>query len=143
MPQISAITLNDAQVSPVAHVFAPAQTSADMALLEDRSLGYYAGFGKLKFKLSRPKPARKGVPRSTNIRLVIGVETPKLENTTNSTITGIAPAPTVSHRPTVEMAFVFPERCSLADRKDLLKYMLQLASNSFVTAAVENLELPW
>jgi hypothetical protein len=49
----------------------------------------------------------------------------------------------VSYRPQCELVFTFPDRCSLQDRKDLQKYVLQLLSNSFVTNAVESYELPY
>lgn len=141
MAAIANIVLNDAQATPVAHTFAPAKTQADMAVLEDRSAGVYIGFNKLTFMLSRPQGASKTSNR--NLRLVIRVETPKMEVVSNNTISGISPAPTVSYRPVAELSITFPDRCSLQDRKDLQKYVLQLLSNSFVTNAVENYELPY
>lgn len=141
MSAIGNIVLNDAQATPVAHTFAPAKTQADMALLEDRSAGLYIGFNKLMFSLSRPQGASKSSNR--NLRLQIRVETPKMEVVSNNTVSGIAPAPTVSYRPVAVLEMTFPDRCSLQDRKDLQKYVLQLLSNSFVTDAVEKYELPY
>lgn len=141
MSAIANIVLNDAQATPVAHTFAPAKTVADYALLEDRVAGLYIGFNKLVFDLRRPKGNAQVANR--NIDLVIRVETPKLEVVSNNTVSGIAPAPTVSYRPVAELKFTFPDRCSLQDRKDLQKYVLQLMSNSFVTDAVEKFELPY
>lgn len=141
MASIANISLNDAQATPVAHVFAPAKTNSDYALLEDRSAGLYIGFNKLVFDLKRPKGASNQANR--NLQLDIRIETPKLEVTSNNTVSGIAPAPTVSYRPVATLSFVFPDRCSLLDRKDLQKYVLQLLSNSYVTDAVEKYELPY
>jgi hypothetical protein len=141
LASIANISLNDAQATPVAHVFAPAKTNSDYALLEDRSAGLYIGFNKLVFSLTRPKGASNQSNR--NLTLDIRVETPKLEVTSNNTVSGIAPAPTVSYRPVATLSMVFPDRCSLQDRKDLQKYVLQLLSNSFVTDAVEKYELPY
>jgi hypothetical protein len=138
---IANIVLNDAQGTPVAHTFAPAKTQSDFALLEDRSAGLYIGFNKLTFNLSRPKGATNTSNR--NLRLEIKLETPKMETVSNNTVSGIAPAPTVSYRPVAELNMTFPDRCSLQDRKDLQKYVLQLLSNSFVTDAVEKYELPY
>jgi hypothetical protein len=138
---IANIVLADAQGTPVNHTFAPAKTMADNAVLEDRSAGLYIGFNKLVFNLQRPKGA--GTVSNRNLRLSIRVETPKLEVTSNNTVSGIAPAPTVSYRPVATLDMVFPDRCSLQDRKDLQKYVLQLLSNSFVTDAVEKYELPY
>lgn len=141
MPAIGNIVLNDAQGTPVAHTFAPAKTVADAAVLEDRSAGLYIGFNKLTFSLQRPQGAAKTSNRS--LKLAVRIETPKMEVTSNNTISGIAPAPTVSYRPQAELLFTFPDRCSLQDRKDLQKYVLQLLSNSYVTSAVESFELPY
>ena len=141
MSAIANIVINDAQATPVAHTFAPAKTSADYALLEDRAAGIYIGYNKLVFELKRPAGNSKVADR--NIKLNVRVETPKLENVTNSSISGIAPAPTISYRPTMEVGFTFPERCSLQDRKDLRAFLLALAANSFFIDAVEKFELPY
>lgn len=141
MAAIANIVLPDAQGTPVNHTFAPAKTSADYALLEDRSAGLYIGFNKLVFSLTRPKGQSNSSNR--NLHLEIRVETPKLETVSNNTISGIAPAPTVSYRPMATLSMVFPDRCALQDRKDLQKYVLGLLSNAFVTSAVENYELPY
>lgn len=140
MAQIANIVLNDAQATPVAHTFGPARTPVDGALWEDRSSSQYIGYNKVTMELKRPTGSSSG-SANRNIKAVIRVETPKLENVTNSTVSGIAPAPTVSYRPMAELTFTFPERCSLGDRKDLQKYTLQLLSNAFVTDLVEKYEV--
>ena len=140
MSQIANIVLNDAQATPVAHTFGPARTPVDGALWEDRSSSQYIGYNKVIMELRRPTGSSGG-SANRNIKAVIRIETPKLENVTNSTVSGIAPAPTVSYRPMAELTFTFPERCSLGDRKDLQKYVLQLMSNVFVTDLVEKYEV--
>lgn len=141
MAQVAPIVVNDAQATPVAHTFAPAKTLADYALLEDRTSGLYIGYNKLTFQLNRPSGQSNVANR--NIKLILKVETPKMEVVSNGTVAGISPAPTVSYRPVCELSATLPERCSLQDRKDLQKYMLQLLSNPFVTNAFENYELPY
>lgn len=141
MAAIGNIVINDGQGTPVAHTFSPARTSADSALLEDRIAGVYIGYNKLTFDLQRPKGNSNGATR--NLKLVVRIETPKLENVTNSTVSGIAPVPTVSYRPFVELTAVFPERSSLQDRKDLQAYVKNALSNAFVTDAFEKFELPY
>lgn len=141
MGAIADITINDGQGTPVAHTFAPAKTQADYALLEDRAAGIYIGYNKLVFSLKRPSGDSKSALR--NLKLNIDIETPKLENVTNSTISGIAPAPTISYRPMVKLEVTFPERCSLQDRKDLQAFMKNVLSNAFVTDAFEKYELPY
>jgi hypothetical protein len=141
MSAIANIVINDGLATPVAHTFAPAKTQADMALLEDRGAGVYIGFNKLAFMLKRPNGDSNVANR--NLKLNVRIETPKLEVVSNSTISGIAPAATVAYRPFVEMGFVFPERCILQDRKDLLAYVKNLCSSSFMVDAVEKYELPY
>lgn len=142
MSAIANIVLNDAQATPVAHTFAPAKTPVDGALWEDRSASQYIGYNKLSMSISRPTGVIKdGANR--NLKLHIKLETPKLENVTNSTVSGIAPAPTVSYRPVAELVATLPERCSLQDRKDLQKYLQQLMTNSFVTSLFENYEVAY
>lgn len=141
MAAIANIVINDGQGTPVAHTFAPAKTQADFAVLEDRSASVYIGFGKLTFALTRPSGSTKNATR--NLKLSIKIETPKLEVVSNNTISGIAPAPTVSYRPVVELVATMPERCSLQDRKDLQAYIRNVLSNPFVTDAFEKFELPY
>lgn len=142
MAAIANIVLNDAQATPVAHTFAPAKTPSDGALWEDRSASQYIGFNKLTMTLTRPN-GPTNTTANRNLKLNIKLETPKLENVTNSTVSGIAPAPTVSYRPVLDVTVTCPERCSLQDRKDLQKYALQLFSNSFVTDLFEKYEVAY
>lgn len=141
MAAIANIVINDGQTTPVAHTFAPAKTQADMALLEDRTAGIYIGYNKLTFMLTRPTGPSKEATR--NLKLSVKIETPKLETVSNNTVSGIAPAPTISYRPVVELICTFPERSSLQDRKDLQAYIKNVLSNSFVTDAFEKYELPY
>lgn len=141
MSAISNIVINDGQGTPVAHTFAPAKTSADYALCEDRVSGIYIGYNKLTMKLTRPAGPSQMATR--NLKLSILIETPKLEVVSNSTVSGIPPAPTISYRPSVELMAILPERCTLQDRKDLQAYIKNLLSNAFVTDAFEKYELPY
>lgn len=140
MSAASNIVINDGLATPVAHTFAPARMVADMSAFEDRATGVYIGYGKLAFELKRPSGPSSSANR--NLRLVLRVETPKLEVVGNSS-TGITPPPTVSYRPQVSIEFTFPERCSLQDRKDLLAYVKNLTANASVVDAVEKYELPY
>lgn len=140
MAAISSIVINDGQATPVAHTFANANSSADRALFEDRVAGIYIGFNKLTFSLKRPSGPSNVANR--NLKLQVRLETPKLEVGVTSSYSGIAPAPTVSYRPTVELNVVFPERCALQDRKDLLALMKNLMAHVAMTDAFEKYEMP-
>ncbi len=141
MAAIANVVINDGQATPVAHTFAPAKTSADYALLEDRAAGIYIGYNKLVLSLVRPTGEARQANR--NLKLSIRIETPKMETVSNNTVSGIAPAPTVSYRPMAEIMVTLPERSNLQDRKDLQAFLKNVMSNSFVTDAFEKYELPY
>jgi hypothetical protein len=143
MAAIGNISLPDAQATPVTHIFSPANTTGDAANWEDRSASAYIGFNKISMKLTRPtgQPSANGSNR--NLRLYLKLETPKLENVTNSTVSGIAPAPTISYRPVVELTMTFPERCQTQDRKDIRKFLLGLLADPQVVDFIENYAVPY
>lgn len=139
MAVIADIILLDALGTPVSHTFSPARKDIDYAQWEDRSSPYFIGYNKISMGLKRPAASGKGSNSSAgrNIRAWIKLETPKLENVTNSTISGIAPSPSVSYRLTSTLEFVLPERCSLQDRKDIRKYVYNLMNNQFSIDLIE------
>jgi hypothetical protein len=69
----------------------------------------------------------------------IGLHEPVLETLSNSTVSGILPAPMVSYTPRTFIEFVMPERASLQNRKDLRKMAANLLAEAQVTASVEQL----
>lgn len=143
MSAIANIVLNDAATTPVAHTFNPARQglvgSSSVATLEDRSAntGIPVGYYKIDLDFSRPSKTRK------TYRIVWKLSVPVMEVVSNSTVSGIAPAPTVSYTPLAEVAFVIPERSSLQVRKDLRKMFYELMNNPQVVAAVEQLDAPY
>lgn len=141
MAAVSNIVLNDGQGTPVAHTFAPARTMSDMAQFEDRAGGIYIGYNKLTINLDRPTGASGSATR--NLKLKVKIETPKLETVSNNTVSGIAPAPTISYRPVAELVVTLPERCSLQDRKDLRAYLINFLNSSTSQLAFESYELPY
>lgn len=141
MPAISNLILNDGLATPVAHTFNPARSIADFAQWEDRVAGIYIGFNKVSFQLIRP--TGNGRTGSRNLKLNVKVETPKMETLSNSTVSGIAPAPTVAYRVVCEMNFTLPERSSLQDRKDMRAFIVSLVGTNQFTQALETFEMPW
>lgn len=145
MAAIANIVLNDAQATPVAHTFAYAsmdnQRGFGQVVFEDRAVGVYIGYNKLTLGITRPKGEARSASR--NLQLMIKIETPKLEVLSNSTVSGIAPAPTVSYRPVADLKVTLPERSQLQDRKDLQKFVREALNNAFVTDMFEKFELPY
>lgn len=142
MSNLSNIVLADAQSTPVDHTFVPALQGLEgrdsVAEYEDRDVnsGTPVGFYRIHTRLSRPTANRK------TYRATIKVSTPVLETLSNSTVSGILPAPTVGYTPLCEMTFVLPERANLQVRKDLRKFVANLLANTQIVGIVENLDAP-
>lgn len=142
MSAIANITLLDAAATPLSRVFNPKRVgdgggNSTVAVWENRSGGIYVGYDVIHLEMSYPTPKR----RSAHVR--VRMMTPVMENTTNNTVSGIAPAPTVSYTPLFDATFVIPERSTLQSRKDLRKMVGLLINDPQFIAAVEQLEAPW
>lgn len=142
MATAASIVINDGQGTPVAHTFEVAELKPNVASFEDRVGGIYIGYNRLTIGVDRPNgngPSSAG----RNLKVRIKVTTPKLETVSNNTVSGIAPAPTLSYTPVVDMVVTCPERSTLQDRKDLQAFIKNVLSNAAVTAAFEKYELPY
>lgn len=143
MSAITNIVLNDAASPPVSHTFNPARQgllgNSQLAEYEDRAsnAGIPVGFYRIALNFSRPTKQRK------TYRIGLKLMIPVLEVTSNNTVSGIAPAPTVSYTPMFQCDFVIPERASAQNRKDLRKLVYGLLNDPQVIAAVENLDVPY
>lgn len=145
MPQASNIVLADAQATPVNHTFIPiGKDSAGVFWYEDQSQASPIGYWRISVEIKRPPPASAGTSsQERTYRLRFGLHQPALENTTNSTVSGIAPAPTLSYVPRVFREYIIPERASLQNRKDLRKMMGLLNETQMSIDVVEDLEYLW
>lgn len=145
MATATAIVLADAQATPVNHTFIPLGPDKDgVWWFEDQSAASPIGYNRISVSLRRPLSARQGVSSDERIsKAVICVSTPKLENVTNSTVSGVAPAPTISYVPRARIELLLPERGALQDRKDLRKYVQFLMADAQVVSLVEYLQNIW
>lgn len=142
MSAIANISLIDAAATPVTRVFNPKRVgdgggNSTVAVWENRSGGVYVGYDVIHLEMSYPTKTR----RSAQVR--VRMMTPILENTTNNTVSGIAPAPTISYTPMFDGTFIIPERSTLQSRKDLRKMLASLMNDAQFVAAIESLEAPW
>ncbi len=137
----SNIVLADAQATPVNHTFVPVGRDKNGVFwFEDQSQANAIGFWKISIELVKPPTAVAEQSSSgRTVRAKIGLHEPILETVSNNTVSGIAPAPTVSYVPRVFSEYIMPERSSLQNRKDLRKMNASLQSESQVTALIENL----
>lgn len=136
------IVINDGVAVPVSHTFSPNSGDGNVAgvsviAFEDRVTGIQVGFPTISISTRKPSKTNK------NYKVSIKIAVPVLENVSNSTVSGIAPAPTVAYVATFIGDFITPERSTLAVRKDLLAYAKNLLANAVITSAIQDLESPW
>ncbi len=137
----SNIVLADAQATPVNHTFVPiGRDKTGIFWFEDQSQTNSIGYWKISIELVKPAPATaKQSSDGRNIRVRLGLHEPILESVSNNTVSGIAPAPTVSYVPRAFTDYVLPERATLQNRKDLRKMMASLLADTQVVSVCETL----
>lgn len=136
------LVINDGLAVPVAHTFNPNSGDGNVPGVsvisyEDRSGGVIVGFPVITVSTRKPSKQLK------NHKLVLTIKVPVLDNLTNSTTSGILPAPSVAYDVMAKVEFILPERSTLPSRKDLLAYVKNFLANGLVTSAVHDLESPW
>lgn len=145
MPAAANIVLADAQATPVNHTFVPlGPDTKGVFWFEDQSQASPIGYWRVSVELKRPPIGQAGSnSNQRNYRAIIGLHEPALENVSNSTVSGVAPAPTLSYVPRAFTEYVLPERASLQNRKDLRKMSMNLQNDTLIIAVVETLQGIW
>lgn len=135
------IVLADALATPVNHTFIPlGKDDKGVFWFEDQSQASAIGYWRISYEFRRPGPAKVGSSsQNRTIRAVIGLHEPVLETLSNSTVSGIVPAPTLSYTPRCFTEYVMPERSSLQNRKDLRKMNYNLQNEAQLVALIETL----
>lgn len=110
--------------------------------------------GAWEITMSQREPVRKFVPNygagasggmyaATGVyRDTITLRIPVLEVVSNSTVSGIAPAPTVSHVCQVRMEFLLPERSEKITRQHIAKMAALLLQNAQSLSLLTDLDQP-
>lgn len=135
------LTINDGQATPVAHTFYTngagwsESLKGILAKWVDRSAAAAVGYWKVSMLFKEPNGRQQ-----KNFVVSCKSEVPVLENVSNSTVSGIAPAPTISYNPVSTTVFTIPERSTLAARKDQLAVHRNFLANAVITSAVQDLE---
>lgn len=139
------IVLADAAGTPVNHTFVPIGFDGNGVFwFEDQSQANAIGFWKISAEFKRPQQPKSGESsKDRSIRVRWGLHEPVLENVTNSTVSGVAPAPTIAYVPRSFTEYVMPERSALIDRQHLRKMTSNLNANSQLISMVENLIGLW
>lgn len=139
------IVLADAQATPVNHTFVPLGVDKNGVLwFEDQSQASPVGYWRISYAITRPLPAAAGQSSKDRVvRVKVGLHEPILENVTNSTVSGISPAPTISYVNRTNKEFILAERSSQQNRKDLRKMSWNLENEAQFINMVENLIFPY
>lgn len=137
MSAIQNLVLNDGQTTPVPSTFTPTVASLDQAVWQDRSLGIFTGMPTVILS------SRKPVKGSPLFRVKATVKLPVMEVVSNSTVSGIAPAPTVAYTLQANVELMIPERSNLQNRKDIAAYTANLMADAQYKSLVENFESPF
>lgn len=139
------IVLADALGTPVNHTFVPEGPDKNAVFtFTDQSQVNAIGFWKITCSIKRPTVPVAGQNSSQRtFRIQITLNEPILEVVSNDTVSGIAPAPTVSYTPRAILEFLMPERSSLQNRKDMRKMFYNLLNETQMVALMENLKMPF
>jgi len=137
MSAIAALVLADGQATPVNHTFTPRGVKNAIAKWQDISGGVVAGYPTITFSLREPTKASKAT------KVTAKIVVPTLEVTSPSTATGIQPAPTKAYDNLCNIEFVFNERSSQAQRKDLAAYVKNYLASAAFQAALNDNETIW
>lgn len=126
MPAISSISVNDAETTPVAHVFSPVTTDGELGQWANRISGMPAGFEKMSISVKPPGSATAAYRWEAKLAhpvaaSVDGIQT--VVRTSNSTIT-----------------LNFSQSGTIQERKNQLKELANLLIDPTVVASVSNLE---
>lgn len=137
MTAIANLVLNDGQATPVAKTFTPTVAALDKAIWQDRSSGIFTGMPTVI--LSSRKPL-KGSPL---FKVNVTVKLPVMEVVSNSTVSGISPAPTIAYTLMANTELILPERSTLQNRQDIRAFIANALMDVQVTTLVDNFESPY
>lgn len=136
MPQIAAVSINDGQATPVAHVFNPVQTTPPLWKRNGASVPVVGMEGlTIITKLTKEN---NGINK-IDVELTI----PVMEQTSGGTSTGYVAPPGVAHIERFKGTFFLHQRSDKAGRKDLRVMAGNLLLNAVMAAAVDDLEQPY
>lgn len=141
MAAVANIVLPDALATPVNHTFIPlGPDDKNVWWFEDQSALSPIGNNRISISLTRPSIGVAGSKSENRVsRVKVGIFLPVLETLSNNSA-GYVPSPTVSYVERISQEFVMPERATLQNRKDGLKYAQGVLTNPQVIAAIEQLQ---
>ena len=137
------IVLADAQATPVNHTFVPVgrdPKDSQTYIWEDQSQANAVGYWRITAKMVKPAAAKQGENSAYRVnRVIVTLSEPVLEVLSNSTVSGILPAPVIAYIPRSSTEYILHERTSKEQRQSLRKMNYNLQNNAQVVDMVENL----
>jgi hypothetical protein len=135
MSNIADIVINDGAATPVAHTFAPdGQPTGYGANYADRATGIQVGFPTIKLNIS---PAQ-GKQSLNKVRVRLAV--PRLETIAGVDGGGFTPAARLAYLGSFDGTFIFNERATKQERKDVRVLLANLLANVQVVGLVDDLQ---
>lgn len=142
MPQAANIVINDGAATPVAHTFVPIGPDKDgIWWYEEQGVASSAiGNNRLSVEVKSPPPPSAGTSsKDRNYRIKFGLHTPVLEALSNNSA-GYTPSPTVAYTPRVFTEYVFSERSTKTERKNIRSMSYNLWFNGNIINIVDDLQ---
>lgn len=138
------ITIADAQATPVNHVFVPMGLDENKTFWwEDQSQTNALGYWRLGISLKRPPAGQAGTSsEKRNFVAKVVLLEPVLANITNSTVSGVAPAPTLAYVTRSYHEYYLPEQGALLDRQNISKMAPLALQNAQIKQVIETLVYP-
>lgn len=135
------IVIADALGTPVNHTFVPLGTDKNGVFwFEDQSAANALGYWKVSVERKAPTAPQPGTSSNgRTFRFKVGLHIPVLANVTNSTVSGIMPAPVLAYVPRVITDYIVPEQGALVDRQNLAKMHPLLLQNAQIKTMIEML----
>lgn len=139
------ISIADAQSAPVNHIFVPNgfDSSTNNYWWVDGSASNALGYWKIGLSITRPPQAQAQQSSSgRNYRVKVQVLEPVLANTTNSTVSGVAPVPQLAYAMRSYHEFVLAEAGTRLDRENIAKMSPLILQNSQIQQVIVDLLYP-
>lgn len=135
------IVLADAQATPVNHTYIPVgpQAGYDM-VFEDQSQSSPNGYWRVGYRFLKPTTQQKIA--GATMRVQCHLMQPVLE-AISPAASGLTQPPTVAYVPTFKGEFIFSDRSSTLDRKNIRKGAALMLAEAQLIAMVETLVPVW
>lgn len=139
MAAVANIVIADgATPTPVNHTFVPVEATGTRVTWEEQTVAAtLEGRRRITAVLQRAGSGK------TESKVKISIYDPILANITNSTVTGVEPAPTVAYVPRMHAEFYVPTRVTASDTNNLTAFVDNLFGLAVIKDVIKTLSLPY